>query len=151
MIVAELPKTRSGKIMRRLLKDVAEHREVGDVTTLADSTVMDLIKSQESDSSEDTATSGETVSLDSCTPESLETLEPGKLTVATDKPAFPPYFVDDDPTNGEGFESAVAYAIAGKLGFSEPAAFSRASESCAIFCFAPADRMFALSTTRPVR
>jgi acetyl-CoA synthetase len=43
MIVAELPKTRSGKIMRRLLKDVAENREVGDVTTLADSTVMDLI------------------------------------------------------------------------------------------------------------
>ncbi|HZI98137.1 MAG TPA: acetate--CoA ligase [Actinomycetales bacterium] len=43
MVVSELPKTRSGKIMRRLLKDVAEHREVGDVTTLADSTVMDLI------------------------------------------------------------------------------------------------------------
>ena len=37
MMVAELPKTRSGKIMRRLLRDVAEHREVGDVTTLADS------------------------------------------------------------------------------------------------------------------
>jgi len=51
MIVAELPKTRSGKIMRRLLKDVAEHREVGDVTTLADSTVMDLIKKQEGSSS----------------------------------------------------------------------------------------------------
>ncbi len=47
MIVPELPKTRSGKIMRRLLKDVAEHREVGDVTTLADSTVMDLIKEKE--------------------------------------------------------------------------------------------------------
>jgi acetyl-CoA synthetase len=44
MVVAELPKTRSGKIMRRLLKDVAEHREIGDVTTLADSTVMDLIE-----------------------------------------------------------------------------------------------------------
>ena len=43
MIVAELPKTRSGKIMRRLLKDVAENREIGDVTTLADSSVMDLI------------------------------------------------------------------------------------------------------------
>jgi acetyl-CoA synthetase len=43
MVVPELPKTRSGKIMRRLLKDVAEDREVGDVTTLADSTVMDLI------------------------------------------------------------------------------------------------------------
>ena len=45
LIVTELPKTRSGKIMRRLLKDVAEGREVGDVTTLADSSVMDLIKS----------------------------------------------------------------------------------------------------------
>ena len=45
MIVSELPKTRSGKIMRRLLRDVAEGREVGDVTTLADSSVMDLIKS----------------------------------------------------------------------------------------------------------
>ncbi len=43
MVVPELPKTRSGKIMRRLLKDVAEHRQVGDVTTLADSSVMDLI------------------------------------------------------------------------------------------------------------
>jgi acetyl-CoA synthetase len=44
MVVAELPKTRSGKIMRRLLRDVAEKRSVGDVTTLADSTVMDQIK-----------------------------------------------------------------------------------------------------------
>jgi acetyl-CoA synthetase len=44
MVVQELPKTRSGKIMRRLLRDVAENREVGDVTTLADSTVMSLIQ-----------------------------------------------------------------------------------------------------------
>ena len=44
MVVAELPKTRSGKIMRRLLRDVAENRELGDVTTLTDSSVMDLIK-----------------------------------------------------------------------------------------------------------
>jgi acetyl-CoA synthetase len=43
MLVAELPKTRSGKIMRRLLKDVAENRSLGDVTTLQDSAVMDLI------------------------------------------------------------------------------------------------------------
>ena len=43
LIVAELPKTRSGKIMRRLLRDVAENRELGDVTTLADPTVMNLI------------------------------------------------------------------------------------------------------------
>ncbi|MGI9084607.1 MAG: acetate--CoA ligase [Aeromicrobium sp.] len=43
MVVSELPKTRSGKIMRRLLRDVAENREVGDATTLADSGVMDQI------------------------------------------------------------------------------------------------------------
>ena len=60
-----------------------------------------------------------TVSLEDCTPDQLETLESGKLTVATDKPAFPPYFVDDDPTNGKGFESAVAYAIADQLGFAK--------------------------------
>jgi acetyl-CoA synthetase len=44
MIVSELPKTRSGKIMRRLLQDVAEHRPIGDVTTLADTTVMNAIQ-----------------------------------------------------------------------------------------------------------
>jgi len=43
MVVPELPKTRSGKIMRRLLRDVAENRQMGDVTTLQDSSVMDLI------------------------------------------------------------------------------------------------------------
>ncbi|MFE5293218.1 acetate--CoA ligase [Isoptericola sp. NPDC056618] len=43
LVVPELPKTRSGKIMRRLLRDVAENRTVGDATTLADSSVMDLI------------------------------------------------------------------------------------------------------------
>jgi acetyl-CoA synthetase len=45
MLVAELPKTRSGKIMRRLLRDVAENRSLGDVTTLQDSAVMELIRS----------------------------------------------------------------------------------------------------------
>ncbi|MCP9207079.1 acetate--CoA ligase [Streptomyces cucumeris] len=44
--VAELPKTRSGKIMRRLLRDVAENRALGDVTTLTDSSVMELIQSK---------------------------------------------------------------------------------------------------------
>ena len=43
MVVTELPKTRSGKIMRRLLRDIAENREVGDATTLADSSVMSKI------------------------------------------------------------------------------------------------------------
>jgi acetyl-CoA synthetase len=53
MIVAELPKTRSGKIMRRLLRDVAENREVGDVTTLADDSVMKLIAAGAAASTED--------------------------------------------------------------------------------------------------
>ncbi|MGC0327489.1 acetyl-CoA synthetase [Streptomyces sp. SAI-170] len=51
MVVPELPKTRSGKIMRRLLRDVAENREVGDVTTLADASVMDLISAGRTDPS----------------------------------------------------------------------------------------------------
>lgn len=46
LIVPELPKTRSGKIMRRLLRDVAENRELGDVQTLTDASVMDLIQTK---------------------------------------------------------------------------------------------------------
>lgn len=46
MVVPDLPKTRSGKIMRRLLKDVAEDRDIGDVTTLADSSVMEQIQQE---------------------------------------------------------------------------------------------------------
>ncbi|GAA4419681.1 acetate--CoA ligase [Georgenia halophila] len=53
LVVAELPKTRSGKIMRRLLKDIAEGREAGDVTTLADSSVMDQISKGMKGSSQD--------------------------------------------------------------------------------------------------
>jgi len=54
-----------------------------------------------------------------CGPDSADLFQPGQLTVATDSPAYEPYFVDDDPTNGKGFESAVAYAVAEELGFSE--------------------------------
>ncbi|MFF3437728.1 ABC transporter substrate-binding protein [Streptosporangium sp. NPDC002721] len=52
-----------------------------------------------------------------CTKDGLALKTPGKLTIGTDKPAFDPWFSDDDPANGKGFESAVAYAIAGQLGF----------------------------------
>ena len=58
------------------------------------------------------------VTAEDCQADQLDTLNSGTLTVATDSPAFPPYFEDDDPTNGEGFESAVGYAIADQLGFS---------------------------------
>jgi polar amino acid transport system substrate-binding protein len=69
------------------------------------------------DEEEQTARTVETPAADACEKDQLETFQPGKLTIGTDKPAFPPYFIDDDPTNGKGFESAVAYAIARELGF----------------------------------
>ncbi len=73
-----------------------------------------------SDSSDSTSSdsSTATTSLADCTPDSLDTVTSGTLTIGTDKPAYPPYFEDNDPTNGKGFESATAYAIADQLGFS---------------------------------
>ncbi len=70
----------------------------------------------EADSASDAA---DTSKAAACTPDDLKTLTPGTLTVGTDSPAYSPWFVDDDPTNGEGYESAVAYAIADQLGYSD--------------------------------
>ncbi|WP_327346540.1 ABC transporter substrate-binding protein [Streptomyces europaeiscabiei] len=55
----------------------------------------------------------------SCSKGELSTQTSGKLTIATDEPAYEPWFRDDDPKNGEGFESAVAYAVAKELGYAE--------------------------------
>jgi polar amino acid transport system substrate-binding protein len=65
------------------------------------------------------SSSSTTADASSCDKGSLQLQSPGKLTVGTDKPAYPPYFEDDDPTNGKGFESAVAYAVAKQLGFQQ--------------------------------
>jgi polar amino acid transport system substrate-binding protein len=65
---------------------------------------------------EETATVEE-VAADECAKENLTLVSGGTLTIGTDSPAYPPYFADDDPTNGQGFESAVAYAVADGLGF----------------------------------
>ena len=54
---------------------------------------------------------------DACSKDALPTLEKGVLTFGTDQPAYSPWFIDDDPANGKGFESAVAYAVADKLGY----------------------------------
>jgi polar amino acid transport system substrate-binding protein len=54
-----------------------------------------------------------------CSPVSLQTKTPGTLTIATDEPVYEPWFVDDKPTNKKGFESAVAYAVATKLGYGD--------------------------------
>ena len=58
-------------------------------------------------------------SADACATDSLPLTNPGTLTIGTDSPAYEPWFKDNDPTNGEGFESAVAYAVAEELGFSD--------------------------------
>ena len=54
-----------------------------------------------------------------CEKDALDTYSEGVLTVATDNPAYEPWFVDNNPSNGKGYESAVAYAIAEELGFAE--------------------------------
>jgi polar amino acid transport system substrate-binding protein len=55
----------------------------------------------------------------SCATSSLALYKKGQLTVATDSPAYSPWFENNDPANGQGFESAVAYAVAQQLGFSK--------------------------------
>ena len=56
-----------------------------------------------------------------CSPESLQTLEPGVLTIATGEPAYYPWVIDDAPESGQGFEAAVAYAVAAQLGYDQTA------------------------------
>ncbi|MFD0002777.1 ABC transporter substrate-binding protein [Streptomyces sp. NPDC127178] len=56
-----------------------------------------------------------------CAKGELATKTAGKLTIATDEPAYEPWFKDDKPANGEGFESAVAYAVAKQLGYDKSA------------------------------
>ena len=75
----------------------------------------------EADSGSDSAADGssESPAADECTPDSMETIADGTLTIATDDPAYEPWFVDNDPTNGQGYESAVAYAIAEQLGYTQ--------------------------------
>ncbi|KAA1415524.1 amino acid ABC transporter substrate-binding protein [Nocardioides humilatus] len=60
---------------------------------------------------------GQVADADECATEDLVLRTPGVLTIATDSPAYDPWFSDNDPTNGKGFEAAVAYAIADELGF----------------------------------
>ncbi|WP_197378684.1 ABC transporter substrate-binding protein [Mycolicibacterium mengxianglii] len=69
------------------------------------------------DGSADQDTSAAASGNDKCAKDSLKTLTAGRLTFGTDQPAYPPWFIDDDPASGQGYESAVAYAVAEKLGF----------------------------------
>ena len=71
-----------------------------------------------SSTAKDPADSG-SASADACATDTLALRTAGQLTVGTDSPAYEPWFVDNDPSNGKGFESAVAYAVAEQLGFSK--------------------------------
>jgi polar amino acid transport system substrate-binding protein len=85
------------------------------LAALAASTlVLAACATEDSDSDASGGSSGS-----SCTPGDLDTLESGTLTIGTDQPAYEPWFTDDTPENGEGFESAVAYAVAEELGYAE--------------------------------
>lgn len=66
-----------------------------------------------------TAPSAEATAANSCSAENLQTLTTGKLTIATGEPAYYPWVIDDAPESGEGFEAAVAYAVAEQLGFAK--------------------------------
>jgi len=97
------------------------------LTALAVATSLSLVACAPEDDSKDTAgttsspsaSSSASESADACAKDSLPTFADGKLTIATDKPVYEPWFVDDKPESGEGFEGAVAKAVATKLGFSE--------------------------------
>jgi polar amino acid transport system substrate-binding protein len=63
------------------------------------------------------AASGTSSAAPTCTPSTLALYKKGQLTIATDSPAYSPWFDNNDPSDGKGFESAVAYAVAQQLGF----------------------------------
>jgi polar amino acid transport system substrate-binding protein len=70
------------------------------------------------DSSTVTTSPGGGSATDSCAKDNLNLVTPGTLTVGTDQPAYPPWVLKNDPASGKGYESAVAYEIADRLGFS---------------------------------
>jgi polar amino acid transport system substrate-binding protein len=72
-----------------------------------------------STSSGSTASPGASAAAATCSQASLQKMlyQPGALTVATDNPVYPPWFIANKPANGKGYESAVTYAIAARLGF----------------------------------
>jgi polar amino acid transport system substrate-binding protein len=78
--------------------------------------IVGCAPTDESSGSDDNAAS---VSAEDCAVDQLPLQTPEQLTIGTDSPAYSPYFKNDDPTNGRGFESAVAYAVADEMGFTD--------------------------------
>lgn len=95
----------------------AKFRSIRNVFAAVALTALVAACSPQSETS--TAPSAEATAASSCSADSLQTLTTGKLTIATGEPAYYPWVIDDKPESGEGFEAAVAYAVAEKLGFAK--------------------------------
>jgi polar amino acid transport system substrate-binding protein len=87
-------------------------RVISAATVALLATAVGCAPQPEESAAKPTGTAGAT-----CAKGKLDTQTSGKLTIATDEPAYEPWFKDDKPANGEGFESAVAYAVARQLGY----------------------------------
>jgi len=104
-------------------------RKLFAISSLVVLTLVACAPEEEEETPEVAPTTSPEAEVDECATESLNLVTPGQLTVGTDNPAFPPWFEGgtpdgssweiNDPSTGEGFESAVAYAVAGELGFTE--------------------------------
>ena len=95
------------------------HRRSLPLVLAAATTLAVTACAPQEESTDAAATGSGSATTGACTPDELDTLEPGTLTIATDQPAYEPWMVDDTPENGQGFESAVAYAVAEQLGYTE--------------------------------
>jgi polar amino acid transport system substrate-binding protein len=91
------------------------HRSIATVATAL--LAVSAVACAPEDEAEDKT--GEVADADECATEDLALKQDGVLTIGTDSPAYDPWFSGNDPSNGKGFESAVAYAVADELGFKE--------------------------------
>ena len=94
-------------------------RRIGVVSTVVLLAACGAPKSDSSSSTSSSAAGSGTSAAASCDKASLKTKTAGKLTIGTDNPAYEPWFSDNTPSNGKGYESAVAYAIAQELGYTK--------------------------------
>jgi polar amino acid transport system substrate-binding protein len=101
--------------------ETADTEAPADTEAAVDTDASEDTETADTDASEDTEAAGDSTAPtdsaaaadDSCT----NTIEDGVLTIATGEPAFFPWVIDDMPESGEGFEAAVAYAVAGEMGY----------------------------------
>ena len=87
------------------------------LTSMAAAAALSGCSSAESAGSDATTSPSANPTPAACHKDTLPTLAPGVLTLATDDTVYQPWFINDDPSNGQGFESALAYAVAEKLGY----------------------------------